>query len=95
MCCIQTILYFEHLDDTDIVKIEQRAEMAEKNVEELEDVRSKLDARVGELQRQLIEKEQKIESLTSQVRTLEIRARNAEHSGRDVPPKPIPRVCIQ
>ena len=69
--------------------------MAEKNVEELEDVRSKLDARVGELQGQLIEKEQKIESLTSQVRTLEIRARNAERSGRDVPPKPIPRVCIQ
>ena len=68
--------------------------MAEKNVEELKDVRSKLDARVGELQKQLIEKDQKIESLTSQVRTLEIRARNAERSGREAPPKPIPRVRV-
>ena len=83
-----------HLDDTDIAKIEQRAEAAEKNVEELQDAQYKLDAKVAELQRKLIEKDQRIESLTSEVRTLEIKARNAERSGREVAPKPIPRVCI-
>jgi len=83
-----------HLDDTDIAKIEQRAEVAEKNVEELEDARCKLDAKVTELQRKLIEKDQKIEWLTSEVRTWEIKARNAERSGREVPPKLVPRVCI-
>ena len=87
------IIYF-NVDDTDIAKIERRAEIAEKNVEELEDTRMKLDARVSQLQRQLIEKEQKIESLTSQIKTLEIQARNVGHSGREVPPKPTPRVCM-
>ena len=82
------------LDDTDIAKIERRAKIAEKNVEELEDVRCKLDARVAELQRQLIDRDQRIKALTSQVKTLEITARNTERSGKEVPPKPIPRVCM-
>lgn len=81
-----------HLDDTDIAKIEQRAKIAERNVEELEDVRCKLDARVAELQKQLIEKDQKIESLTSELRRMEIYARNTERTGKEIPPKPIPRV---
>lgn len=61
------------LDDIDIGKIEGRAEATGQ------------DNKVTELQRQLDEKNQKIESLEGQVRKLEVKARIAEH-GREIPP---------
>ena len=82
------------LDDTNITKIERRAQMAEKNVEELEDMRCQQSAQIEELQRSLTEKNQKIESLNVEVRRLEVQARNAELSGRNTAPKPVPRVCV-
>ena len=81
------------LDDTDIAKIEQRAKKAEESVEQLQDVRNKLNIEVAKLQRQLVARDQTIESLKGQLKTMEIRAGNAERSGREVPPKPSPRVC--
>ena len=68
--------------------------MAEKNVEELEDMRCQQSAQIEELQRSLTEKNQKIESLNAEVRRLEVQARNAELSGRNTAPKPVPRVCM-
>ena len=81
------------LDDTDIAKIEQRAKKAEENVEQLKSDRNKLDVEVADLRSQLVARERKIESLKGQLKTMEIRAGNAERSGREVPPKPSPRVC--
>ena len=70
------------LDDTDINRFERR----NSNAEERDNIQ---DARVAELQRQLAEKDQKIESLSGEVRKLEIKAKIAEHSGRQVfPPGP-------
>ena len=83
-----------HVDDTDIAKIEQRAKKAEESVGQLKEEGAKLNNEVAELRRQLVAKDQTIESLRSQLRTTEIRAGNAERSGREVPPKPTPRVCM-
>ena len=83
-----------HVDDTDIAKIEQRAKKAEESVGQLKEERGKLSTEVAGLRKQLVAKDQTIESLRSQLRTLEIRVGNAERSGREVPPKPTPRVCM-
>ena len=83
-----------HVDDTDIAKIEQRAKKAEESVGQLKEEGAKLNNEVAELRRQLVARDQTIESLRSQLRTIEIRVGNAERSGREVPPKPTPRVCM-
>ena len=68
-----------HVDDTDIAKIEQRAKKAEESVGQLKEERGKLSTEVAGLRKQLVAKDQTIESLRSQLRTLEIRVGNAAY----------------
>ncbi|XP_065885174.1 uncharacterized protein [Dysidea avara] len=79
---------------SDISEIEQRAQTAEKNVEELLDVRFQQAAQIEELQRSLTERNQQIESLNAEVRRLKVQARNTELSERNIPPKPVPQICL-
>jgi len=72
--------------------------MAEKNVEELEDMRCQQAAQIEELQRSLNEKNQMIETLNAQVNKLEVQRSSAELSSRNTtsqsPSKPVPMVGI-
>ena len=87
-----------NLDDTDINKFERKNSNVEerdsnqdsrREVAELQRQVTELQRQVAELQRQLAEKDQKNESLSSELRKLEIKAKIAENSGRRVfPPGP-------
>ena len=75
---VATFKIFNLIDDTSIDNFEQR------NVKECDQ-----DARVAELERQLAEKDQKIESLTGEVKKLEIASKISARGGRQVfPPGP-------
>ena len=59
------IANYKHMHDyTDIANIAQRAKKPEEDARRLKDAQSELDAKIVELQRQLVAKDQKIESLT-------------------------------
>lgn len=80
-----------NLDDTDINKFEQRNSNFEERDNDQNSRRevAELQRQVAELQRQVAEKDQRNESLSDEVRKLEIRAKIAENSGRRVfPPGP-------
>ena len=80
-----------NLDDTDINKFEQQNSNVEERDSDQDSRRevAELQRQVAELQRQLAEKDQKNESLSGEIRKLEIKAKIAENSGRRVfPPGP-------
>ena len=80
-----------NLDDTDINQFERKNSNAEErdNDQDAREEVTKLQRQVAELQKQLAEKDQKNESLSGEVRKLEIKAKIAESSGRRVyPPGP-------